>query len=150
MTMSIDDRDTMRRYFLESWRKACSSEPLEPLEQRIAEVVREHPEYHALLEDADTALGREFLPEDGETNPFLHLSLHIAILEQVGTDRPPGIRALYQRLVGRSGDAHTTEHRIIDCLAHHLWEAQRTARTPDERAYLECVERLAGNAIERG
>ena len=142
--MFSQDRDSMRRYFLEAWRKASDGEPLDPLEHRIAEVVREHPEYHALLGAPEKAMGRDYLPEDGETNPFLHLSLHIAILEQVGTDRPTGVRDLYLRLVGLSADAHEAEHRIMDCLARGLWEAQRSGLPPDERAYVKCLESLAG------
>jgi hypothetical protein len=147
--MFSQDRDSMRLFFLQAWRKARSGEPLEPLESRIAEVVREHPEYHTTLAAPEAALGRDYLPEDGETNPFLHLSLHIAILEQVGTDRPAGVRGLYQRLVTTAGDSHEAEHRIMDCLARFLWESQRTGLPPDERAYVECLERLAGTKKSR-
>jgi hypothetical protein len=141
--MFTQDRDSVRQFFLDAWRKAREGAPLEPLEQQIAQVVRSHPEYHALFENAEAALSREFLPEDGEGNPFLHLSLHIAILEQVTTDRPPGMREAYQRLVAQTADVHETEHRIMECLARLLWEAQSANRPPDEGAYLACVQRLA-------
>jgi hypothetical protein len=141
------DRDSMRQYFLDSWRKARDGRPLEPLEQRIADVIREHPEYHALLDTPDTALTKEFLPEGGQTNPFLHLSLHIAILEQVGTDRPVGVRGIYQRLLNSLGDAHEVEHLIMDCLAQSLWESQRLGRPPDQAAYVECLKRSVGKKI---
>jgi hypothetical protein len=140
--MYSQDRDNMRRYFLEAWGKAAAGEPLEPLESQIAGVIREHPEYHALLEKPEAALSREFFPEDGETNPYLHLGLHLAVLEQVATDRPPGIRAHYQQLAASAGDVHEAEHRIMECLAESLWEGQRKGRPPDERGYLACVERL--------
>ncbi|MEA3275451.1 MAG: DUF1841 family protein [Pseudomonadota bacterium] len=139
----------MRRYFLEAWRKARAGEPLDPLEQQLAVVIREHPEYHALLEDPDAAVGREFPPEGGQGNPFLHLSLHIAILEQVSTDRPAGVRALYQTLVGRFGSPHEAEHEVMECLAESLWEAQRAGQPPDEKAYLEHIRRLAGTGRSR-
>jgi hypothetical protein len=139
--MFTQDRDRMRRYFLDVWRKARQGASLEPLEQQIAGIVRAHPEYHALLGDGGNALTREFLPGDGQANPFLHLSLHLAVLEQVGTDRPAGIRAIYQRLVSRTGDPHEAEHRIMDCLAESIWEAQRAGRAPDETAYMACLQR---------
>jgi hypothetical protein len=141
--MFTQDRDLMRRFFLAAWRKARDGEPLEPLERQIAEAVRAHPEYHDLFEHADAAVGRDFLPEDGEGNPFLHLSLHLAILEQVTTDRPPGIRDAYRRIAAQIGDAHEAEHRIMDCLAELIWDVQRYNRDPDEAAYLACVRRLA-------
>jgi len=141
--MFSQDRDSMRHFFLETWRKARSDESLEPLEHRIAEVIRAHPEYHALLEAPDTTLGRDYVPEDGETNPFLHLSLHLAIHEQVGTDRPTGMRNIYQRLVTSLGDAHEAEHRIMECLAQSLWESQRNGLPPNEQSYIECLQRLA-------
>ena len=140
--MFTSDRDTMRRFFVIAWRKARTGEPLEPMERQIADVIRVHPEYHALMEDTDAALSREFLPESGDSNPFLHLSLHIAILEQVTTDRPPGMRELYRRILAIAGDAHEAEHRIMECLAHSLWEAQRAGSAPNEKDYLSCVERL--------
>ncbi len=138
------DRDTMRRVWTDAWRKAQTGSPLEPLEQQLATIIQAHPEYHALLEGDERALTRDFLPEGGETNPFLHLGLHLAILEQVATDRPPGLRALYQRIAQGSGDVHRAEHRIMECLAQSLWEAQRDGRTPDEPGYLGCLRRLAG------
>jgi hypothetical protein len=142
--MFTQDRDLMRRFFLDAWRKAQDGEPLEPLERQIAEAVRAHPEYHALFDDPEAAAVRDFPPEAGEGNPFLHLSLHLAILEQVTTDRPPGIRDAYRRVGAQTGDAHEAEHRIMDCLAEAIWVAQRDNTPPDETAYLACVQRLAG------
>jgi hypothetical protein len=139
--MFSQDRDTLRRYLASAWHKAEAGLPLEPLEHQIAGLVREHPEYQPLLADPETAVGRDYTPEAGETNPFLHLGLHLALLEQVGTDRPAGIRAHYQRLVRRTGDAHRAEHLAMECLAQALWDAQRTRHPPDEAAYLECLAR---------
>lgn len=140
--MFSTDRETLRRYLASAWHKAEAGAPLEPLERQIAALVREHPEYQPLLADPEVAIERDFAPEVGESNPFLHLGLHLALLEQVTTDRPPGVRDQYQRLVQRAGDAHTAEHLAMECLAQALWEAQRTQRQPDEAAYLECLARL--------
>ena len=147
--MFSHERDSMRRYFVEAWRKHRSGEVLEPLEQQIVQVIGEHPEYHPLLEAPDMALGREYLPEGGETNPFLHLSLHLAIRDQVGMDRPEGVRELYLRLIKSAGDTHGAEHRIMECLAEGLWDAQRMGLPPEERSYLECLQRLAGQRHTR-
>ena len=139
-----DDRTGMRRVFVEAWRKQQAGEAMEPLEQLIATVVRQHPEYHRLLEDPEAALDRDFLPEAGETNPFLHLGMHLSLQEQIGSDRPPGITPLYRQLVSQTGDAHRAEHRLMECLGQMLWEAQRAGRMPDEQAYLACVRGLIG------
>jgi hypothetical protein len=139
------DRDGMRRVFLVAWRKAGDGEPLQPLERLVAEVVAEHPEYQRYLSDADGGIGRDFPPELGDTNPFLHMGLHISIREQLSVDRPPGVAALYRRIRLRTGDAHTAEHRIMECLAQSLWEAQRAGATPDEGGYLDCLRALAGS-----
>jgi len=140
--MFSQDRNVLRRTYRDAWRKAHAGQPLEPLERLIAEVVTQHPEYQSLLESGDEALDRDWLPEHGETNPFLHLSLHLAILEQVQTDRPAGIRALYRQLMqAESGDVHAAEHRIMDCLAEAIWQAQRDGREPDMQRYLGCIER---------
>jgi hypothetical protein len=143
--MFSQDRDSLRRYLAAAWAKASAGEPLEPLEpleHQIACLVREHPEYQPLLGDPEDAIGHDFAPEAGQTNPFLHLGLHLALLEQVATDRPAGIRDIYQTLVGRNGGAHAAEHLAMECLAQALWEAQRGQRPPDEGAYLECLTRL--------
>jgi len=137
-----NERSQMRRLFLEAWRKQQQALPMEPLEQMIADIALDHPEYHALLADPDRALDKDFPPEAGESNPFLHMAMHISLREQVGTDRPAGIVALYQRLARRLGDVHEAEHRLMECLARMLWEAQAEQRMPDEQAYLTCVRRL--------
>ncbi|MCS4503577.1 hypothetical protein KBTX_00763 [wastewater metagenome] len=137
------DRNQMRRFYLESWRKAQDGEPMDPMERLVAEVVAEHPEYHGVLADGERALGREYLPEDGETNPFLHMGLHIALREQVANDRPPGIRRIHETLTRAHGERMAAEHRMMDCLAEALWQAQRQGGMPDEAAYLTCLEGLA-------
>lgn len=138
------DRDSLRRYYLTVWKKASAGEPLEPLEQLIADVIRQHPEYHVLLENAETTLGRDYLPEMGQTNPFLHMGMHIALQEQLGSDRPHGIRKLYQKISQRVGDHHTAEHQMMECLGETLWEAQRSGSAPDEQVYLERLRGLLG------
>jgi len=128
---------------MESWRKHQAKEAMEPLEKVIAQVVEQHPEYHAFLEQGESALGRDFHPADGETNPFMHMGMHIAIHEQLSTQRPEGITAAYQSLLVRMGNPHEVEHRMMDCLAEALYQAQMQNRLPDESAYLDCVRQLA-------
>jgi hypothetical protein len=138
-----NDRESLRRYYVTVWEKAGTGQPLEPLERIIAEVIREHPEYQPLLRDAETALHRDFTPEMGQTNPFLHMGMHIAVQEQLGGDRPEGFREVYRRIGRRVGDIHAAEHLIMECLGETLWEAQRSGVAPDERAYLDRLRRLA-------
>ena len=138
------DRDSLRRFYVDAWTKAQAGGPLTPMEAQVADVVAEHPEYQAMLQDPDRALGREYLPEQGETNPFLHMGLHLALREQVSTDRPAGVAAVHRRLGRRLGGAHEAEHAMMECLAEALWQAQRDARPPDEAAYLAALKRLAG------
>ncbi len=136
------DRTAMRRFFIEAWRKHRSGEPLEPLQQIIAGIIRQHPEYHRLLEHPELILEREFLPEEGMSNPFLHMGMHIGLQEQVSTDRPPGIAVLYRELLQKSGDPHEAEHRMMECLGRTLWEAQQSNTAPDDEGYLECLRKL--------
>jgi hypothetical protein len=140
--MLTNDRDTLRRIYVEAWRKHRESLPLEGVERVLVEVVLEHPEYHDLLADEDRALGTDFPPDAGQTNPFLHMGMHIAIREQLATDHPPGLRAAYHALAARLPDPHAVEHHIMECLGRVLWEAQRASRPPDEVAYLDCVTGL--------
>ena len=134
------DRDQLRRMYADAWRKFNDGGVLSPLEAQIAAVASEHPEYHRYL--GEDGLHEDFTPERGETNPFLHMSLHLAIREQVATNRPAGITAVFQTLAGHIGDPLEAEHRMIDVLAETLWDAQRTNSPPNEQAYLERLKRL--------
>jgi hypothetical protein len=138
------DRHALRRRFIEAWHKARAGGVMEPLEVQIAEVIAEHPEYQALLERVEAALDRDYLPETGETNPFLHMALHIAVREQLATDRPAGINHAFHALLAECSERHAAEHLMLECLAETLWSAQRAGRAPDEGAYLERIrQRIA-------
>jgi hypothetical protein len=139
----IQDRDSGRTFFLEVWGKHNNKLPLEALEQMVLDVILQHPEYHVILEkDEKEISAMEFTPEMGMTNPFLHMGMHIAILEQIGSDRPPGITVLYQQLLPKYTSAHDLEHSLMECLGESLWLAQRNNTLPDEAQYLEQVKRL--------
>ena len=126
--------------YVDAWRKSQAEKILSPLEAQIAAVVSEHPEYQAVL--LPDAIESEFTPDGGKSNPFLHMGLHLAIREQVATDRPAGISAIHQSLSQKTGNPHQAEHQMIDCLAESLWESQRTNQPPDELQYLERLRRL--------
>lgn len=138
----IQDRDSSRRFFIEVWKKYNTGMPLQPLEELILGVIREHPEYQNYLQEEEDSLAREFTPEAGATNPFLHMGMHIAIREQVASNRPPGIAGIYQQLAKSSTSVHDLEHRLMECLGETLWRAQRDNTLPDETAYLECLKKL--------
>jgi hypothetical protein len=140
-------RDRLREMYAEAWRRHRQGLPLEPLHAQIVAIIELHPEYHAVLESNPAALTRDYTPDGGTTNPFLHMGLHLAIREQVGTDRPSGIRAVHAALTRRLGDEHDAEHRMIECLAEALWQSQDSGRPPDEAAYLTALRRAAGLAV---
>jgi len=134
------DRNELRQMYFDAWRKSKLGDLLSPLEAQIATVIEDHPEYQAMMNDEQ--LDQSFTPEGGETNPFLHMGLHLAVREQIATDRPPGIAALFNAILVKTGESHATEHKVIDCLAETLWEAQSSNAMPDEEAYLERLRRL--------
>jgi len=136
------NRDQLRRMYLDTWRKFTARAPLEPLEAQVAAVIAEHPEYVQWLEAGEAALAAEFTPESGRQNPFLHMGLHLAIREQVATNRPQGIATIHDTLSKRMSSAHDAEHTMLEPLAEALWEAQRNGRPPDEQAYLEKLRKL--------
>jgi hypothetical protein len=136
-----EDRAQLRMMYAEAWRKQRERLPMSPLEVQIAAVIELHPEYHADVSGGN--LDRDYTPDGGQTNPFLHMGLHLGIREQVATNRPPGIARIHEALAAKLGDAHAAEHRMIDCLAEALWEAQNQNRAPDEEKYLDRLQRLA-------
>jgi hypothetical protein len=136
------DRNELRKMYADAWQKHLDKLPLTPLDAQLATVVEQHPEYHEVV--AGDNLRADYTPEGGRSNPFLHMGLHLSIREQVATDRPPGIREVFQTLASSTGDAHAAEHQMIECLAETLWEAQSQNCAPDEQNYLQQLRRLAG------
>ena len=133
-------RDQVRQFFIDSWQKHRDAMPLTPMETIASELITLHPEYHALLEAPDAAT-REFAPEDGGINPFLHLSLHLAIEEQLSIDQPPGIKAAFAACQLRRGNRHEALHDVLECLGETVFNAQRSQAALDAHAYLDCVRR---------
>lgn len=138
-------RDATREVFFSAWRTYRAGQPLEGVQRRVVQVALQHPEYQAMLEDAPAHAERDYTPDMGQTNPFLHMGMHIAIEEQVALDQPHGVRARYDALCARLGDAHAAQHQIMECLGEMLWQAQREGAPPDERRYLDCLDALAGH-----
>lgn len=135
------ERDKLRQVYVDVWQKAKNNQPLEAIEEMIARVIDMHPEYHAML-DNQHHLGNEYLPEMGETNPFLHMGMHLGLQEQVSLDRPAGIQTIYQQLGEQLKSITKTEHAMMDCLAESLWIAQKNQLEPDEQQYLQCLKSL--------
>ena len=133
-------RDALRRMYLEAWQRHSDGLPLTPLQAQVADVVALHPEYHSLL--TPEALDRDWTPEQGQTNPFLHMGMHLALREQVSTDRPAGIRAIHATLARRHDSPHEAEHRMMEPLGAALWDAQHQGKAPDEQRYLAALRSL--------
>lgn len=133
-------RDQVRDFFFDAWARHRAGLPLEGAAALALAHILRHPEYHALLEAPERARGREWPPELGETNPFLHLSMHLSLDEQISIDQPPGVRARYAALCQRLGDEHAAQHAAMDCLGEMLWRAQRDGLPPDASLYLLCLE----------
>lgn len=136
-------RDQARLFFVETWRKFQQQQPLTDLEKMTLAIIQRHPEYHPFLQNKD-ALDRDWRPEFGETNPFLHLSMHLAIDEQLSIDQPQGVRGIYQQLLEKFQDAHHAQHEIMDGLAEMIWQAQRTNTAPNPDVYFAALQRKLG------
>lgn len=134
------DRAQLRSFFFNAWQKKQARLPLEALESLIVRIIEQHPEYHTLLSNKEQSLGADYSPDKGETNPFLHMSMHIALLEQISTDRPQGIGKIYHTLLRSSASSHDCEHRMMECLGEIMWQAQKNQSEPDEAAYIECLK----------
>ena len=133
-------REQARQFFFDTWRKYRAGELLSDLEKVALAVIVLHPEYHALLDDAARNLDRDYAPEAGAVNPFLHLSLHLAIEEQLSIDQPAGLRVEFERIAAACGSVHDAKHMLLECLAETMWQAQRAGGAPDQALYLACVE----------
>jgi Domain of unknown function (DUF1841) len=139
--MFTPSRIEARKFLFETWEKYNNNQILTDMEGIALKAALLHPEYHAVLDQPDKYLDRDYLPEFGETNPFLHMAMHMAIEEQLAIDQPTGIRAAFETLLTSEGSEHDAKHRIMDCLAETLWQAQRSGTQPDTQLYLDCLSR---------
>ena len=135
---SHPSRNTLRAHrqvFWDAWQKAQADLPLDAMEVRIARVIQMHPEYHHLFHDMEAFLDRDFHIDDG-MNPYLHLSLHLAIEEQLATKQPIEAAQIMEReVVERKHDRHDAIHLILEVLAETIYEAQRRGQDIDPLAY---------------
>lgn len=134
-------RDQARSFFFDTWKKYQARGALSGLEKLALETIILHPEYHNILERPERFLEQDYSPESGELNPFLHLSLHLAIEEQLSIDQPRGICAKFERMRQKTAERHAALHAVMDCLGEMMWRAQRDHAAPDEKLYLECLEK---------
>ena len=133
----------VRRFFCDTWRKQREALPLSPMEAMAADWISEHPEYHADLADVDAALAASYRVDDGRTNPFLHLAMHLSIAEQCGIDQPTGIRQAVALLAARRNALHPAHHEVMECLGEMIWTSQRSGLPPDGLAYIDAVRQRA-------
>ena len=139
--MFTPSRDEARRFLVDAWSKHRAKQPLSGLEHVAAGLIALHPEYHPVVENPERFVDRDWKPEAGAANPFLHLSLHLAVAEQIAIDQPPGIRAQFERLRAARGDEHAALHAVLECLGEVMWSAQRHGTPPDAALYIACLER---------
>ena len=141
--MFAPSQEQVRRFFCEAWAKHLAGQPLTPLEAQAADWMIEHPEYHQDLSDVDAAIAAVYTVEEGRTNPFLHLSMHLSISEQCSIDQPRGIRQAVELLAKRRTDLHTAHHETMECLGQMLADSQRHGHPPDGNQYVAAVQRRA-------
>lgn len=141
--MFAPSQHDVRRFFCETHTKSRQGLALTPMESLAAQWIAEHPEYHIELADVNAALAASYSVEAGRTNPFLHLSMHLTITEQLAIDQPRGIKQAYDLLATRLGSAHEAQHQVMECLGDMIWTSQRNGLPPDGLAYLECVRQRA-------
>ncbi|MFM8797224.1 MAG: DUF1841 family protein [Betaproteobacteria bacterium] len=139
--MFAPSQQDVRRFFCDIWRRQRQGLPLDAMQAKAAPWVALHPEYDGDLADEAAALASVYTVEEGRTNPFLHLSMHLSLVEQVDIDQPRGIRQAFQALRDRLGSEHEAHHQMMDCLGEMIWASQRTGLPPDGQAYLDCVWR---------
>lgn len=134
-------REQARQLFFDTWRKYRQHEILSGIEMIVLEVILLHPEYHGILDDAGRYLYKDYSPEMGDTNPFLHMSMHVTIKEQLSIDQPIGICERFARLQKNTGSEHAATHQIMECLAEMIWQAQRNQSAPDATIYFDCLDK---------
>ncbi len=137
-----NNRQQMRQTWFDAWHKKNDKKILSALDNQICQIIEIHPEYHQLFNQPDKYLDQDFQGEDGTINPFLHLSMHLGLLEQLSTNRPLGVQQIYQKISEKSKDQHHAQHQMMDCLGFVLWQAQQDNKNPNDEQYLACLKKL--------
>lgn len=140
--MYTNDRNAYRQAFYTVWQKHLKQLPLDPLEAQVCHIILQHPEYHRFLDAPSSFEKQEFALEE---NPFFHMSLHLAIAEQLQTNRPHGIREIHQALIEKFSDQHSVEHHMMACLSRMMWEAQQTGTMPVDEIYFQAMKSILDN-----
>ncbi len=133
------DRTQQRQFLANAWQKFLDKKILDPLENQLTQIIKIHPEYHALIQHIES----DYYPEQGEVNPFLHINLHLALREQLSINQPDGINQLYQTIVSTVGNPHDAEHKMMDCIAEMIFSSQTNNSPINQQAYLNCLKTLA-------
>ncbi|ROH88520.1 DUF1841 family protein [Pseudomethylobacillus aquaticus] len=148
MSLFNPSRDQVRQFFFDAWTRFRAQQALSNIEALAVSIMQAHPEYHGVLDQPERYLQQAYFPEMGETNPFLHMSLHLSVLEQISIDQPPSIAAAYAALLEQEGDAQAAQHALMDCLAEVVWQAQRNQQPLDALAYIASLRRRAGLHVD--
>ncbi len=143
MALFNPSRDEVRAFFFDAWTKFKAQQTLTDLEKIGVGVMHIHPEYHAILDKPAQFKHQEYFPELGETNPFLHMSLHLSILEQISINQPIGIAGIYEKLKLKHQEEHAAQHDVLECLAETIWLAQRNNAGLDAEHYLQLLQQKA-------
>ena len=138
--MFAPTKEEVRHFFCDTWRKTQTHALLTPLEAIARDWLIQHPEYESDFANPD-AQAAEYDVEQGKPNPFLHLSMHLSIAEQISIDQPKGIRDAFIALATKLSSEHEAHHHIMECLGQMLWTSQRNGTPPDAETYIECVRR---------
>ena len=144
MSLFNPSRDEVREFFFNAWGKFKAQKPLTDLEKIALSIIHMHPEYQRILDAPAQFKYQEYFPEFGETNPFLHMSLHLSILEQISINQPIGIADIYTQLKLKHQDEHDAQHDILDCLGEVIWQAQRNNSALDANNYVQLLQEKAG------
>jgi len=140
MSLYNPSRDQARQFLFDAWAKFKQHSVLTDLEKIAVEVIQMHPEYHVILDSPARFMHQQYFPEMGETNPFLHLSLHLSVIEQVSINQPIGITQIYEQLRQQYNDSHLAQHDLLECLAETIWQAQRNGQPLDSETYLNLLK----------
>ncbi|MDG1821389.1 MAG: DUF1841 family protein [Methylophilaceae bacterium] len=150
MSLFNPSRDEVRDFFFNSWAKFKQQQPLTDLEKMVLSVIQMHPEYHSILDKPEQYKQQAYFPEQGQTNPFLHMSLHLSVLEQISINQPIGITTIYETLKNKYQEAHAAQHDILDCLGESIWLAQQNKTGQDVAHYLGLLHSKINNKVQHG
>ena len=136
-------RSANREHLHFLWEKAKNNDldGLNDEDRRLAETMLQHEdEFFNVFEFADVLHDREFNP-DTDVNPFLHITIHTVVENQLAAKDPIEVFQFYNALRKKKCSRHDTIHLIGAILVPLMFDTMKNKTPFDNDRYVSMLKK---------